>query len=282
MREATAESCQERIDRVLRHISGHLDEPYRLEDLAALAHFSPFHFHRVFRGMVGESVKEHVRRLRLARAARELRSTGLSVLEIALGAGYEAHESFTRAFADLYRMPPSEYRKSTDPAPPEASPAIVSAAAYRIARLEALRIIYIRHLGPYDQVGAAWGRLMPWAGMRGLLGPGMRILGVVHDDPESVPAEQLRYDAALVVNRPVTPEGDIALGEIPAGDYAVALHIGPYSRVFDSYAHLCGVWLPQQGRELAAAPALEFYFNSPADTPPDELRTELWLPLLEP
>jgi AraC family transcriptional regulator len=109
----------------------------------------------------------------------------------------------------------------------------------------------------------------------------MRLVGVVHDDPDVTPPEQLRYDAAIAATRPVDPAGDIASAQIPAGDYAVALHIGPYNRIFDSYAHLCGIWLPRQGRELRGAPALEFYFNSPATTSPEKLRTELWLPLTE-
>ena len=181
MKPATAESYQERIGRVLLHISSHLDQPYRLDTLAAVAHFSPFHFHRVFRGMVGEWVKEHVRRLRLERAAARLRGTGLSVLDIALEAGYEAHESFTRAFAGMYRLPPSEFRKSSEAGAPAGLPPIAPAAAYRTARLEDLRILYVRHLGPYGQVGEAWSRLMPWGGMRGLLGPSMRLVGVVHE-----------------------------------------------------------------------------------------------------
>ena len=233
--------------------------------------------------MVGEPVKEHVRRLRLQRSGRELRDTERTVLEIALEAGYEAHESFTRAFAEMYGVSPSEFRRLRESAPAalESARRPVSAAGFRIARLDALRVLYVAHYGPYAQVGAAWGKLMPFAGMRGLLGPGMRILGIVHDDPEVTAPEKLRYDAAVAVNRPVEPSGEIAIQEIPAGDYAVALHTGPYHQIFDSYADLCGRWLPGQGRELAAAPALEFYLNSPADTPPERLRTELWLPLTD-
>jgi AraC family transcriptional regulator len=73
MRAETEQSYKERILRVLIHIQNHLDEVLPLEDLAGLVHFSPFHFHRIFRGVVGESVKEHIRRLRLERAAHRLK-----------------------------------------------------------------------------------------------------------------------------------------------------------------------------------------------------------------
>jgi len=75
--------------RVLVHIQQHLDETIELDELAHIAHFSPYHFHRIFRGMVGESLMEHVRRLRLERAAHRLKFTDTSVTNIAFDAGYE-------------------------------------------------------------------------------------------------------------------------------------------------------------------------------------------------
>src|SRR6185436_20700588 len=110
MKPETVESYRERMLAVLVHIQEHLDDPLPLEELADVAHFSPFHFHRIFRGMVGESVKEHVRRLRLERAAHRLRFTGEPVTEIALDAGYQTHESFTRAFGAMFGESPSEFR----------------------------------------------------------------------------------------------------------------------------------------------------------------------------
>ncbi len=101
MKSSTRSDYAGRVLRVLTHIQEHLDAPLVLSDLAALAHFSPFHFHRVFRGMVGESVLQHVRRLRLERAAMQLKTTADSVTSIALDAGYEAHEAFTRAFRSM-------------------------------------------------------------------------------------------------------------------------------------------------------------------------------------
>src|SRR5215472_11822474 len=102
MRDTTIQDYQSRILKVLVHIQKSLDSPVSLEELAAIASFSPFHFHRIFRGMVGESVKEHVRRLRLERAAAQLRAGRASVTEIAFEAGYSSHESFTRAFGMMF------------------------------------------------------------------------------------------------------------------------------------------------------------------------------------
>lgn len=110
MKAQTERAYQEAILRVLVYLQAHLDEVVSLEELAHVAHFSPYHFHRIFRGMVGESVKEHVRRLRLERAAHRLKFTDTPVTRIALDAGYVAHEGFTRAFGTVFGQSPSEFR----------------------------------------------------------------------------------------------------------------------------------------------------------------------------
>ncbi len=109
MHTATQRDYRERIIRVLVHIQQHLDEELTLAELADIACFSAFHFHRVFRGMVGEPLGEHIRRIRLERAASRLRFGQQPVLQIALDAGYETHESFTRAFRVLFGKSPSEF-----------------------------------------------------------------------------------------------------------------------------------------------------------------------------
>jgi AraC family transcriptional regulator len=278
VRTETLNSYQERMSRVLVHIQAHLDEPLPLDRLAGVASFSPWHFHRIFRGMVGESVKEHVRRLRLERAAQRLKTTDRPVVDIALEAGYETHESFTRAFAAMFESSPSAFRSdalSQRPVPAVSGKPLDVA----VRQIGPLRVAFVRHVGPFDQVGEAWQKLMMWAGRQGLLGPGTRMLGIVQDDPEITAPEKLRYDAAVVVKDDVCASGEIGIQDIGPGEYAVALHAGPYSTLGQTYVRMCGGWLPESGRELESAPAIEFYLNSPMTATPDQLRTEICLPL---
>ena len=151
----------------------------------------------------------------------------------------------------------------------------------RIERIRPLRVAFMRHVGPYPEVGATWGKLMGWAGRRGLLGPGTTILGVVHDDPEVTPPALVRYDACLVVDGKFQPQGEVGVQEIAAGEYAVASHRGPYAKLGETYARLCGEWLPASGREAADRPCFEMYRNSPQDTRPEDLLTDIYMPLRE-
>ena len=228
--------------------------------------------------MVGESVKEHVRRLRLERAAQRLKASDRPVLDIALEAGYETHESFTRAFAAMFESSPSTFRLGAQMPRPGAdgsgSPLEVS-----VREISSLRVAFVRHVGPFDGVGEAWQKLMMWAGRAGLLGSGVRMLGIVQDDPEITAPVKLRYDAALVVKDSVAAAGEIGIQDVAPGEYAVALHVGPYNTLGQTYARMCGEWLPESGRELASAAAVEFYLNSPMTARPGDLRTEICLPL---
>src|SRR5581483_10865613 len=110
MKETTRADYLDRVRRVLRFVQEHLDDTLSAERLAAVACVSVYHFHRIFSGLVGESVGEYVRRMRLERAAGELRRTDLQVVDIALRAGYEAHEPFTRAFRGYFGVSPSLFR----------------------------------------------------------------------------------------------------------------------------------------------------------------------------
>lgn len=272
----TLDSYRERILRVLVHLQSRLDEPLSLDDLAGVACFSPFHFHRVFHAIVGESVKEHVRRLRLERAAGKLKMGAQSVTDVAFDAGYESHEAFTRAFRSMFNMAPSEYRES---AGGFQFPEVPGDIDVTIKTLAPMRAVFIRHVGAYNGVGPAWSRLMAWVGRHGLFGPQCMTFGICYDDPLITPEDKLRYDACFVVNRPVEPEGEVGVQEIAGGDYATAIHKGPYELMGHTYAKMMGGWLPNSGRELRDAPCLEVYQNSPMTSRPEDLITVIHIPI---
>lgn len=140
----------------------------------------------------------------------------------------------------------------------------------------------VAHTGSYMQVDEAFERLGGWVARQGLFGPGAKMLGIFYDDPDTTPEAQLRSRACFV------PAGDAASVDaappveritVTGGEYAVLLHTGPYADLKAAYQWLYGEWLPRSGREAADAPPFEMYLNTPADTAPADLRTEIFLPL---
>ncbi len=303
---STLDDYAARIRRVLEHVQSHLDHAMTPADLAEIACFSPFHFQRVFRAMVGESVMGHVRRLRLEQAAWKLKFSNDPVTVIAFEAGYEAHEAFTRAFGARFGCSPSEFRvrhraMEFPPAPSglhfnpraaigdfESRPLDAAGLEVEIRRRCSQQVACVRHVGPYDEVGEAWDELAGWLAAEGLFGPGVEMLGLCYDDPGITPRDQLRYDACATLDGdfeiPVRPPGggqakQITRRRIPGGEFAVARHVGPFQDLGETYYRLIGHWLPLDGREPGEPPCIEQYWNNPEDTPPEELETDVFLRL---
>lgn len=296
-KDSTLRSHKERLLRALVHIQQHLDELPSLEELARLACLSPHHFHHVFTGMLHESLGNHVRRLRLERAASRLKRTDMPVVEVAFEAGYETHEAFSRAFRKSFGLSPVAFRRS-DGAPTHIQ--IQSGVHYqgrkrlrtfrtvqaggktvnvKIKRLKPMRVAFMRHVGPYNEVGKTWDRFTMQLGNEGWLGGGVLFIGICHDDPSVTASDKIRYDACLTVDDVFHASGEIGVQVIPGGDYAVLTHFGPYETLHDSYAKLLGQWLPRSGRRLRMTPSFEIYFNSPENTEPEDLVTDLHTPL---
>jgi AraC family transcriptional regulator len=264
----------ERLERVLAYLAENLDREVDLDRLAEVACFSPFHFHRVYHALQGETVAETVRRMRLHRAAVDLIDGEVPIPRIAARAGYGSQAAFTRAFRSAYGAPPGAYRSVAAAAPAE-PPAVELRATPR------LRMLALRHHGDYAGIGGAFERLRAAAAGRGLLGPASRFFGIYYADPSAVPEADLVSEACLVVADQVAAEGELHILEIAAGRHAVLRHVGPYAELHRPYTWLYREWLPRSGQEAADRPCLEEYLNDPRLVPPPELRTEIWLPLAE-
>jgi len=298
MKPATHTFYADVVQRVIENVASHLDEALELDTMAEQACLSRFHFHRVFRGMVGETPMELVRRLRLERAAWRLLHTDRPVTAIAFDAGYDTHEAFTRAFRDCYAKPPSEFRLGKRARIELAAPCGVHFSAdggiprfiprdsggrtmeVKIDEYPELRVGTVRHIGPYIQINEAFERLGEIAGPARLFEkPGALMVALFHDDPDSVPADQLRSDAAVVVPDDTRLPDGMTEQRIPAGEYASTVHIGPYEQLGDVWARFMGEWLPASGRRMNGGASYEVYYNTPMDTPKDKLRTEIRIPL---
>jgi len=292
---------QQRLARVLRHIEQHLDARPDLEELARIACFSPFHFHRIFTSMVGESVAAYVRRLLLERAAMQLGHSREQITRIALHAGYESLDAFSRAFKAHFSLLPSEYRRcgghlkqarARMPHRPLFYHELPgrSLQDVRIKRFSPALVAAVRHTGPYDESRPAWERLFAALGESGLLAQAPVVYGVSYDNPDITEAGKCRMDACVALPpeldekspelRPLLRHTDVFLWHVGnAGEYAVLCVRGPYDLLHPAYRSLFGLWFPQSGREPADDPGFEIYCNSPRTTPPEDLLTKICMPL---
>jgi AraC family transcriptional regulator len=293
----TAIDYHARINRVLARISDHLDAGLSTEDLAGVANFSAFHFHRIFRAITGETVGGLVRRLRLERAGQALRR-GEPLIEVALGAHYGSPEAFGRTFRDAFGLTPTAYRRAMPP-PPQTPPLSLALRLdlndlalsleplhggttmdVRIENFPDRLAVCARHVGPYNEVSSTFRRMYAWAHGAGILDRVTLVMGLSYDNPQTMSPDELRYDVCFAVPAAVhdLPEG-IRLDTVPGGRYAVHTLHGSYSGMHAAFQRMLGRWLPASGEEIDDRPCIEIYLNDPSEVPEAELRTELCIPL---
>lgn len=270
-----------RMRRVIEHVYDHLDAPLDLNALADIACLSPHHWHRVYHAMHGETMAQTVKRLRLHRAAGHLAHTPRPIAQIARDAGYPTLASFNRTFKSVYGLPPAGYRAKGQHSHFVATHTRTTEPGFEVTLREmpAQALLGIEHRGSFMAIGRAFDLLYARIAAAGLGRPGMRMLALYFDDPAVVPERELRSFAAVAgCARPTADVGVVDM-ETAAGSYAVLNYVGPYASMRAAYDWLYGTWLPQAGHEPANGPLVEEYFNNPRDTPPNELRTEIWLPV---
>lgn len=297
MKPTTTQFYKQKMLKVLNYIQANLDAPLELRELANVACFSPYHFHRMFRGMIGESLQEHIRRLRMERAAWHLRHGEKSIITIAHDAGYSSDVAFSRAFKNLCGLSPSRYRDDSTAPFPHLSPTAIRYSETEklkefeffkslemtmnvlIKEVNLMEVAYVRHVGPYIECGEAWGKLCTELAPLGLLGGQSKMIGLSHDDPDVTPANEIRYDACITLDKPFESTGSVGIKTIAGGEYAVTTHFGPYEKLSETYAQLCGEWLVSCGRASADQPCFEIYLTDPESTAPEDLVTDIYLPL---
>ncbi len=288
----------QRVLRVLLFIQQHLDEAMSVDSLAEIANISPYHFHRLFSGMVGEPLLVHVRRLRIERAALHLKSTERGISQIAFDAGYETHEAFTRAFKSFFKVSPSKYRAENRLVPKTEAPSGVHYNAdgwvesfqpitegvtkvnVEVIQREEKRVVFVRHVGAYDQCGTAWEKLMGWAGPKGLIRDDVECIGICYDDPDVTDTDKIRYDACLEIDDLVKVNGsEIGTQNLKAGTYAKMVHKGAFEGLHDVYISFYANWLPNSGYELADSISLENVLTDPCKVAPEENVVEIFIRL---
>ena len=141
------------------------------------------------------------------------------------------------------------------------------------------RIVALRHIGEYMQIGNAYERLNIWAAGQGLLNDKVRWFGIYYDDPAAAPEGGLKSDACLAVSDGVIPPAEYRLTQTPAGRCAMLVYKGPYSDLEKPYKWLFGEWLPTSGEEPDDQPCFEEYLNDARSIPPAELLTAIYVPL---
>lgn len=269
-----------RVNRAIDHVLVHLHEPLPLEVVAKVANFSPFHFHRIFKAAVGETLHDFVKRLRLERALTLLsRPEPPNLTEVALSCGFASSSDFSRSFKAHYGVPPSRFElpayrderraqlHSVLPGGPQLRrlPAGANPDGF-VAQLRSLpprRVAYVRVFRPYEGTGVqeAITRLQAWAEPLGLADG--QWLGYQWDDPEVVPLEQCRYEVGLEIPGTATLNEGLQELQLPAMQVAEVELRGDIGLELRALDWLYTTWLPHSGYSPDHQPCFEAWIGRP-------------------
>ncbi|HEX4385098.1 MAG TPA: AraC family transcriptional regulator [Myxococcales bacterium] len=272
----------ERVNRAIDLIVRDLSAPLKLDEVSKAAGFSPFHFHRVFKSLLGETLSQFVKRLRLERALFLMsHAPNRSLTEVALDCGFSSSSDFSRSFKQSYGAAPSAFdlesfrssrREEFERAMSsrEAGHRFMTLPAgqnpdgfeAQLRDLPARTVAYLRVLDPYraGAAQAACERLLAWAIERGLADG--QWLGYMWDEPEIVALADCRYDVALVVGD-VQPAGEIGRFEFPPMRVAEVVISGGLDLEARAIDWLYRTWLPGSGFVPDDQPAFEAWIGRP-------------------
>ncbi|MDN4503327.1 GyrI-like domain-containing protein [Alteromonadaceae bacterium BrNp21-10] len=277
-----------KIQKVLAHIDQHLDEPLSIEQLSEIAGLSKYHFHRQFTGVMGISMYKMVQLKRLRRAASQLVFRQDSIIDIALEAGFDSAEAFSRAFKVQFAQSPSQFRQHPQRKPWDETEVIkvierVAELEVSIIELQPIWVGVLGHDGPMSSFYQTLQRFIQWRKQHRLPPTKSRTFNLLHqsnDDSSAIsvavglPNEQ-SFNADLLVNN----ELGVTAQTISGGCYAVHRHTGSWDGLESRVNALFSQWLPNSGYQIRDEDLLLERLNLYPETPENELITDIYLPL---
>lgn len=268
------------------HVREHPAETHTVESLAAVAHSSPFHFHRIFRAVAGETVGSFVQRARLERAAYLMKAKpSRSLTSIALDTGFASSQEFSRTFRRNYGIAPSRWNRRSRLAAPggrgehRSSPPVEVEA--RLVDRDRVRLAYtrIRPAFSVPELVAGFERLLQSLDDRGVPWEKAQVVGMSWDNYETTPMDKLHYDLCVEVPDTVEAVGPFGIHELGAFRAVEVECDGPLQLIADAWDYLYETWFPQSPFEPADLPSMKRFARPAAEVQWDTWQVACSIPL---
>lgn len=297
----TQADYKNRIDRVFEFIDKNLDSHLSLNTVSEIAFFSPFHFHRVFKFLTGETLNAYVTRRRIEKSALDLLHKNITTTEIAHQFGFSDNSSFSRAFKKYYSISPTEFRKQN---PNRISKIrqlqskngqeypdydkyiciindlknwIKMNAKIKITEMPKMNLAYVSSIGPQN-LESAYGKLIQWATPLGLMNGQPKMVTIYHDSFKVTEANKVRMSAAIVLNRATETEGEVGLTSIEAGKFIVGSFEIEMNEFEKSWTGLF-LWMNENGYKKANRNPFEVYYNNFKEHPERKAIVDFYIPI---
>ncbi|TGN18831.1 AraC family transcriptional regulator [Leptospira idonii] len=268
-----------------------LEGQFGLNQIAFFSNLSPWHFHRFFKKHQKENVQNYIKRLKIEKAAYELKISDFPILEIAMEAGYESNEAFTRAFKRYMGATPSQYRsklKKTNK--PKVNlkglvfPEGIQQKEFRKKEIAPFEIVYVRHIGSYSDLPGPLSDskevklLLTFINTISSLPENHKWVGISLDDPNISPEDKIRFDLGITVGNKIHSVPHLGKQTVTGGKYLQVRYRGSYTNLPSIYEFLMQDYIPAEKIHLRNSPPFEIYMN-PLGKEKEEKITDIYLPI---
>ncbi|MCI2230075.1 AraC family transcriptional regulator [Polaribacter sp. MSW13] len=293
-----------RLNTAITYIENHLSESLPLEIIAEKAHFSPFHFHRLFKIVVSETVHNFINRKRIEKAASYLlHQQEKNITEIAEAVGFNNLSSFSKSFKKFYGISPNKFKEKNPnqfskiyKTESKNGKVTVTFQQYlcninnalnwlqmktnpEIKKIPRLDLASISHKGKMEAIASVYNKLVKWATPKGLINEETRMVTIYHDSPKITDPNNLRMSACIVLNDPIELDGKVNLKIVsPTKCIVSRLEITPFE--FQQAWESSFAFMVTNGYKKSEIDPFEIYYNNAAEHPENKFIVDLCIPIL--
>ncbi|WP_299222607.1 AraC family transcriptional regulator [uncultured Aquimarina sp.] len=286
-----------RINLVLDFIEKNLDTDLSLKRLSEKAHYSPYHFHRVFLTVVNERLNEYINRKRIERIASIiLIEPNIPLKDLAYKYGFNSDNSFSRAFKKYYGVSPTKFKTEGKELLSKIGIEPFSSEKYicsidnikqwikmntqiRVKELPELKLACISHTGEFDKAANMFQRLMEWGHQKKVLDiSNFKAITIYHDNPNITQTSKLRFSTCVTISESVNTDGEIRQIGLKKGIYAVGHFEIKAEEISKAWKSMC-TWVIENGYEFRDGDYFEMYHNDHKTHPEQKFILDICIPL---
>ena len=292
---------KQRLNKVFSFIAENLDSDLSLNNVSAIAHFSPFHFHRIFKSITGETLNDYVVRKRIEKSAQSLLHTSASINDIALRHGFSDNTSFSRSFKNFYGISPAAFRKENTQRHSKIRQAyskngqvypdtsqylraidnlkkwITMSAKIEVTEIPTMELAYVTCIGPAN-IPAAYQKLIRWATPKGLMSESTKMMTIYHDSFKFTEPDKVRMSACMIVKEKIMPEGEIGSKALEQGRVIKgSFEISPSD--FEKSWTGMFMWMNDNGYTKSDREPFEIYHNNWSEHPEKKAIVDFYVPV---
>lgn len=286
-----AKPITQKLESACRYIEDNLERPIRLEQLARIAHCSPFHFQRQFKAHLGLTPAQYIQNKRFRRAMLQLANRPkLSITDIAYDAGFEFAESFTHTFKKRFGITPTEFRNKPDwelwndfiqeGAPNPMPQSIASDFDVEIVEFPETKVAAIEHFGSPNSIMATVEQFIEWRRANNLPPSKSATYNIFYNDPQATPPDEFHMDICCATEQPIEANPQNVVVKVIEGSTCAKIRFtGSEQGLGNALDYLYGAWLSQSSYELADKPPFFERITFFPDVPEHEAVTDIYLPI---